>query len=184
MAEAIVIQALKRLGERLSTMVPPVSPVRVFIVGGVAGLLTHRLSPERTTTDCDVMSVDPGETWQVISEAASEVAGEFGLTPDWLNRRSAMFAWQMPLGWEQRSAEVASFGPLRVWAVSRFDLIASKVMAAPKRPQDRADLMVLKPTASELEQVKSHLQRVESESEPGACDAQHAVVAWLEGALA
>lgn len=162
MNQETVIQAIQTLGQRLNKTIPAGSRVTIFVVGGVAGLLTRRLGPDRTTADCDVMAVEPAGFWELVRREARIVGAELGLGEDWLNRDSAMFAWQMPLGWQQRCEEHAAFGPLRVLVISRFDLIASKVMAAPKRPQDREDLLHLKPTKAELRQLEQHLDRIDS----------------------
>ncbi len=59
---------------------------------------------------------------------------------------------------------MGSFGPLTILAISRRDLVAMKVIGAPKRPQDLEDLVVIKPTAEEIDFVRRHLDRLESES--------------------
>lgn len=58
-------------------------------------------------------------------------------------------------------------------------LIAAKVMAASKRPQDRQDLQSLAPSPNELDFVKEHLNRIEAETEPGHCAAQERILTWL-----
>lgn len=139
-------------------------------------MLMDLLSPSRTTADCDVMVIDPGEAWEQVKTSAEAAAREVGLKPDWLNDDCRMYAWQMPLGWQARCKELGRFGPLKVLALGRKDLIASKIMGAPQRVQDRSDLQALKPTAAELDFVETHLQRIEAETEPGHCDAQKKLV--------
>lgn len=139
-------------------------------------MLMDLLPPSRTTGDCDVMVADPDQDWDQVKQAAQEVGTELGLKADWLNDECRMYAWQMPLGWQGRCKELGQFGPLKVMALSRQDLIASKIMGAPKRVQDRTDLQTLKPTAAELDFVEEHLRRVEAETEPGHCDAQRNIV--------
>ena len=128
------------------------------------------------------MAVDPSAAWQQVKQAAQAVARDVGLKEDWLNTEYQMYAWQMPLGWRARCNELGRFGPLTVMALSRRDLIASKAMGAPLRIQDRSDLESLQPDADELDFVDQHLRRIESETEPGHCDAQRRLVISLREA--
>lgn len=173
---ALAVKALKRTGDRLAADLPPIT---LYLVGGVSGMLMNLLPPSRTTGDCDVMVIDPDRAWEQVKAAAEAAADELGLKTDWLNGDSRMYAWQMPLGWQGRCKALGRYGPLRVLALSRKDLIASKIMGAPKRVQDRTDLQALKPTAEELGFVDEHLRRVEAETEPGYCDAQKQLVSKM-----
>ncbi|MCC6683408.1 MAG: hypothetical protein IT445_21130 [Phycisphaeraceae bacterium] len=177
------ITALQLTGERLQARQPGCPRIVIFVVGGVAGMLTHELPADRTTGDCDVMTVEPESNWQAIASVAQAVGEELGLGNNWLSRECNVFGWQMPLGWQRRCRPLIDFGPLRVMVLDRVDLIASKVMGAPKRPQDRSDLQAMRPTAEELDMVEQHLKRVESESEPGTCDGQHRIVSWLRSLM-
>jgi hypothetical protein len=179
MDSALSIQALQRTGERLARKQPPLPRMAVYLVGGVSGMATGELAADRTTGDCDVMAVEPDDHWPAVADAAGEVAGEMGLKPDWLNRDCGMYAWQMPLSWKSRCRPLADYGPLRVMVPARVDLIAAKIMSAPKRPQDRDDLMAMGPTEAEIDEAERNLQRVESESEQGGCDPQRHIVRWL-----
>lgn len=138
-------------------------PVEIVLAGGVAGLLAGLLDPRRTTGDCDVLDIDQDEHWRPLSEAAAEVARTMGLPPTWLNRDCQQYAWCFPLGWKSRTEPVGRFGPLHVRRVGRFDLLASKVVAGPKRPQDVLDVMAMRPTSHELDAVDQHLDRLSAE---------------------
>jgi len=162
MDKTVTIEALKRTGEKLA--VQKISPMRVYLVGGAAGLLTGTLNPSRITSDCDAMEVDPDDQWQVVSEVAAEVGQSMQLKADWLSRDCRMYAWMMPLGWRKRCKLVNEFGPLKIFATSRGDLIAAKIMGAPKRPADLEDLQYMKPTRDELAKVREHIERLASES--------------------
>ena len=175
----LAIKALKETGDRLSS---DMQPITLYLVGGLAGMLMELLAPSRTTGDCDVMAIDPDLAWDQVKEAAIAAGEEVGLKEDWLNNKCRIYAWKMPLGWQGRCNELGHFGPLIVRALSRQDLIASKIMGAPKRVQDRADLQELKPTATELDFVEEHLRRVEAETEPGHCDAQKQIVSKIRNA--
>ncbi len=122
----------------------------------------------RTTSDCDVMSIKDSKHWKEVVRAASEVAKRLELPDEWLNRQCAMYAWMLPLQFVDRCEEVGTFGRLRVVRLSRLDLIATKVMGAPKRPQDLEDLRHMKPTAAELEFVSANVDRLEAENLDGA----------------
>lgn len=138
-------------------------PVNIVLAGGVAGLLGGLLDERRTTGDCDVLDIDGEEHWAPLSEAAAEVAISMGLPATWLNRDCQQYAWCFPLGWKSRTEEVGRFGPLHVRRVARFDLMASKVVASPKRPQDVLDVMAMGPTPEELDAIEQHLDRLSAE---------------------
>lgn len=157
-----VLNAVQRTGDVLALR-EVAGPIRLVIAGGVAGLLTGSLHESRTTADCDVLWHDHPDLWQSIASAAAEIAAELDLPPTWLNKDCSIDLDSFPLGWADRVEPVGRFGPLDVHRVSRFDLIASKVVASPKRPQDLADLRDLAPTAVELDQVSEHLDRLASE---------------------
>lgn len=169
----LAVKAIRKTGDRLPADMPPIT---LYLVGGVAGMLTELLPPSRTTGDCDVMVIEPAQAWEQVKQAAKIAGEQVGLKEDWLNDDCKMYAWQMPLGWQGRCKDLGQFGPMNVMALSRQDLIASKVMGAPKRIQDRTDLQELKPTSIELDFVEEHLRRVEAETEPGHCDAQQQLV--------
>lgn len=136
---------------------------RIVLAGGVAGLLSGLLGGHRTTGDCDVLDLDREDAWTRINAAAQEVARAEDLPPTWLNRECQQFAHCFPLGWRERLEDIARFGPLRVAVVSRFDLMGSKIVSAPKRPQDLADVMEMKPTPEELDRITEHLDRLTGE---------------------
>jgi hypothetical protein len=174
-----VIQALRVTGQRLAKVVPVMPPLTLYLVGGVAGMLTGQLAPDRTTGDCDAMDADPAEGWERVLMVAREVAEDLGLSATWLNGACRMYRWQMPLGWKGRCVELEHAGKLRVMALSRQDLIAAKVMGAPQRGWDRDDLQIMRPTPEELRFVEAHLDRMDRETEPGHCDPQRTMLNWL-----
>ena len=129
------------------------------------------------------MATEPEEAWADLEAAAREVAADSRLDPDWLSRDCRMWAWALPLGWRARCAEVGVFGGLRVLRLSRVDLIASKVMGAPKRIQDQRDLTAMQPTAEELRAVEANLDRLSAESLDGErFEDERQVVEGLRGA--
>jgi hypothetical protein len=127
----------------------------------MAGLLR----PNRATADCDVLWLGDDSTWGDIIAAAAEAAAQLQLPSAWLNRDCTMYAWCLPLGWLERCAEVGCFGgrALRVRHISRFDLIAAKLMGAPSRPHDLEDLRDMQPTGPELDASEAHFDRLQRE---------------------
>ena len=160
----------------------PAVGVRIVLAGGVAGLFAGLLSAARTTTDCDVMAVESEADWHILAACAAEVADTLGLAPTWLSRDCAAFARALPLGWRQRTEAVGEFGLLRVERPSRFDLLGSKLLGAPRRPQDLEDLVRIAPTGEELAALHDHLDRAAREDLSGTTfDAQRAVLRALVG---
>lgn len=157
----LLLASLRELGELLEAAT---GPINIVLIGGGAGLLLGALDPARTTADCDVVAVEPDSVWESVRSCAAQVAIQRRLPESWLNRDSAAFAWMLPLGWRNRCQMLHQFGPLRVHVISRQDLIASKIISAPKRPQDLEDLRQLKPTESDLVFAENNLLRVEAES--------------------
>lgn len=141
-----VDQALRALGETIRAE----SRVKLLVVGGTAGLLAGFLPPSRTTADCDVVWPGAADEWKELERAAADIAKRLGLPSNWLNRDCEMFEWSFPLGWRGRCEFAGRYGPLEVYTVCRRDLIAIKVMGAPKRPQDLDDLRALAPTPDDL----------------------------------
>ncbi len=74
-----------------------------------------------------------------------------------------MHAWSLPIGWRTRCEPVERIGPLDILRLARFDLMASKIIAAPQRPHDLEDLIHLKPTREELQELAAHVRRLAAE---------------------
>lgn len=138
-------QALRETGDRLAAEGDE-GTVRLYLVGGSAGLLSGWLSGARSTGDVDVTQAEPTEAWEAVIRAAAEVADELGLPATWLNDKCRAYAWCLPLGWKERCEPLRTFGPLEVWRINRQDFIAVKV------------------TAKELDFTDDHLDRLEQES--------------------
>lgn len=146
--------ALRRLGKKLD----PAREVEILLVGGAAGMMTGVLSPNRVTTDCDVMAYLPDDEMAAVESAAEEVAGELELASDWLNSNVQIRRDALPDGWEARKQWVGRYGPMNVCAASRIDLISMKVLAG--RDQDIEDLDAMKVRTDDLDFVRAYLNKL------------------------
>lgn len=145
-----ILQHLQRVGDLLDLA----EPGEILLIGGAAGVLTQQLAPERTTTDCDVIHYQPERAEMAVVEAARQVADESRLPPNWLNSQ-AMSLNILPDGWHIRKVLVGTFGHLKVFALSRRDLLATKFYAG--HPRDLDDITAMSPTAVELDFVRNYL---------------------------
>jgi hypothetical protein len=179
----LALQALRATGELLHSR-GITTQLTIVIAGGTAGLLAGELHSPRTTDDCDVMWSKPRDQWPAIQSAAQEVAQSLQLPSTWLNHDSAFYEWTLPLGWDDRCEPIGTFGPLHILRLSRFDLIGTKVVGAPTRPQDLEDLEHIQPTAAELDQAAAHIDRLEAEHlDRRSFDDQRAIIDYLRGRL-
>ncbi len=151
MDSSIVEKALRRLG----AVVEYPSDIEVLLVGGAAGMITGVLPTARVTTDCDVMVCIPGDAMAAVESGAERVAKELGLAPNWLNSDVQLRVDTLADGWERRKISVGTYGRLWVWAASRPDLIAMKVLAG--REQDIEDLAAMRVRRDDVEFVRSYL---------------------------
>ncbi|MCA9284851.1 MAG: hypothetical protein KDA22_06545 [Phycisphaerales bacterium] len=164
MNQSSVVAALHAVGERLAYDAPELERVEMVVIGGAAGLLSGSLSPDRTTTDCDVLSVDPSDAKPVVLAAAQAVAEQIGLGETWLNDGGAPWADGLPRGWRDRCREVLRSGPLIVHAIGRVDLMALKLLAG--RAQDIEDLVALQLSPAEVTFLGEHLGAWSDDSWP------------------
>jgi hypothetical protein len=155
-------QALRTTGVNLDALGIEVV-VRLYLVGGSAGLLSGLLPAARTTGDVDVSAVEPDDCWDAVRRAAARAAKELHLPETWLNDKCRIYGWSLPLGWKGRCHRIDRFGPLEVWAIDRQDFIAAKVVSAPRRPQDLEDLRAAGPTPEELLFAEENIDRIERE---------------------
>ncbi len=151
MNTSTVENALRRLGEMLEYH----TDIEILLVGGAAGMITGALAKNRVTTDCDVMVYIPPNAMAAVEMAAEIVADEQGLAPNWLNSTVQLRVDALPNGWEQRKVLIDIYGLLHVYAVSRPDLIAMKVLAG--RDQDIEDLEAMKIRTDDVEFVLQYL---------------------------
>jgi hypothetical protein len=172
---ANIRSALAALGARLAAD----HPVHIFIVGGAAGVLLGALPAAWTTADVDMVHVHLPRDRDDVLAAAAEAARELSLPPGWLSEDVGLFAWTLPRGWQDRVVEVGSYAQLRVFAVSRLDLIAMKFLA--HRERDLEHLEQMRVTATDLAFARRHLDVLaESGEEPSqVAMARRYVEAWV-----
>jgi len=128
--------------------------IELLLVGGVAAILTGQLSAQRVTQDCDIIDLSPEKAEKSVLRAASEVAKIKGLPNNWLNCQ-AMQLNVLPDGWRSRRVRICQYGQLLIYAAGRLDLLCMKFYA--NRPQDREDLLEMKPTLKEMAYVRKYL---------------------------
>ena len=144
-------QQIRAALAHLGSLLPPTSMAEMVIIGGAAGVLSGALPASRTTVDCDVLQVSPPEIFDLCRYHAEEVAQRFQIAPQWLDASAHALAHLMLPGWRDRLVTIDTFGPLKVRAVGRLDLIALKVIAG--RAEDLEDLDSLTITHAEAEHL-------------------------------
>lgn len=160
LSTTLVEHALRRLGEAFRYH----TDVELLLVGGAAGMLTGVLPPSRTTTDCDVMMYVPASAMGAVELAAENVAQELGLRSTWLNSDVQLRIDALPSNWERRRVLIGTFGRLRIFAASRPDLIAMKVIAG--RVQDLEDLEAMRVRVDDVSFVRNHLAALRDRGTP------------------
>ena len=128
--------------------------IEILLIGGAAGMLSGQLSAHRVTQDCDVVNFRPEESQKAVLDAALQFAHKKGLPETWLSTQ-AMDLNILPDGWYSRRVHIASFDKLSIYAVSRLDLLAMKFYA--NRPQDRQDIIEMKPSSEEIDYIRKYL---------------------------
>lgn len=123
------------------------------IIGGAA--MQFLGLTERVTKDCDVLSpkITPD-----LKEASMDFAKEHGLSEDWLNNGPESLIRDLPSGWQENLVSLYEGKNLKLFTLSRLDFVRSKLFAFVDRGIDLEDLKGLKPTRSEIDQVKDWLK--------------------------
>jgi hypothetical protein len=136
-----------------------------LVVGGGSALLIHRLST-RHTKDVDVMALREWEGNVVsayplpdaIKNAASKVAVELRLDPNWLNGAASLHGLNLSAlpSWFWTELDTRTYGSnLKISFIGRKGLILLKLSASLERDQrrDLEDLACLKPASDEVEEL-------------------------------
>ena len=69
----------------------------------------------------------------------------------------------LPVGWERRRCFIGQYGRLRVFAIGRLDIIATKFLG--HRPADREHLDCMDVTPEDLVAVREYLEQLTSKGE-------------------
>jgi hypothetical protein len=112
----------------------------------------------RTTVDIDVMEVTPPEVFDLCCYHAPVIAEECGISPKWFDAAPFNLRHMMLAGWRDRTTLIGEFGPLRVRAIARIDLISLKAIAS--RQRDMEDLLGLAVTHAEAAFVIASLPQI------------------------
>ena len=119
------------------------------IVGGAALNLLSVTS--RVTQDIDVL--DPGALPQKIKAYAEDFAKDKNLPPNWLNTGPADLVNHLPDGWQDRKQPVFSGKAINLETLGADELLLSKCWAYLDRERDKEDIISMKPSEKELEEV-------------------------------
>ena len=154
MTAAVIENALALLGEAVVYH----TDIELLIVGGAAGMITGLFPSTRTTSDCDVMLYMPAEAMVAVEVAAEEIAVQLGLSRDWLNSNVQLRLDALPDDWIRRRVLIGHWGRLRIFAASRVDLIAMKILAG--RGRDIDDLRSLQLRSDDLPFLNNYLEKL------------------------
>jgi hypothetical protein len=146
---------LRRALSALAALLPQSTPAEMILIGGGAGMLSGLLPDGRQTVDVDVMDVTPAEIFDLCCYHAPRIAEECGISPSWFDATPHTIRHTMLDGWRERTVPVGEFGPLRVRAIARIDLISLKAIAS--RTRDLLDLESLQVTRAEVEFILESL---------------------------
>lgn len=123
-----------------------------IVIGGVAMQLLGLT--ERVTKDCDVLT-------PIISielkQASNNFARQRGLPENWLNNGPHRLVNELPPGWQTSIVVLYEGNNLKLYTLSRLDLLRSKLYAFLDRGIDMGDLKKLMPTKSEIDLVRDWL---------------------------
>ncbi len=153
--------ALRLLDGRLALAAAP--SYRLVVCGGTALVATGLL--QRATRDVDIVAltddhgalIDPAPLPPPLLTVAAEVAGDLGLSDDWLNNGPSsgdggLYRLGLPQGLAARLSWRRFGDHLAVGFISRFDQIHFKLYAAVDQfgSYHATDLQALRPTDEEL----------------------------------
>lgn len=105
---------------------------------------------DRETKDVDVLSP---EVDLQLKEASVEVAKKLSLPHDWINDGPKSLENELLNDWRKRLDLLFQGKALTLQVLGRIDLIATKIYAFCDREDDFQDVLKLKPSNQELENV-------------------------------
>ena len=106
---------------------------------------------DRVTKDCDVLSPQIPSALKLASQAFADA---HGLSREWLNNGPESLIRDLPPGWESSLLPLYRGVHLKLSTLGRLDFIRSKLFAFVDRGIDLQDLLQLKPTAAEIEELR------------------------------
>lgn len=143
----LFFKALEALDEKLVKLEH--EPIELRVCG--AGALSIVGVISRATRDLDVIT--PKLT-DALLRASEEVADYLLLPKTWINNGPASLTRDLESGWEDRCVEIYNRKVIRVLALGRRDLIASKLFAFCDRDEnDLDDLIAIKPSVDEIDSL-------------------------------
>lgn len=125
---------------------------RAFTICGGASLYLQGITT-RTTRDIDMVGEDMD---QILTEAALLVAKDLGLKPKWLNTEPKSLARDMKPGWKDRVFLIHEDSHLKVFSISRSDMIFAKFYAYCDRQKDIEDLISMKVSPEEITDASNY----------------------------
>lgn len=122
--------------------------IDLYIIGG-ANLIAGGFQG-RETKDIDVIS--PPRFSQEFLKAIQYIAGKEGMEPDWLNTMPSRDERFLADGWKKRAILFYAGKYLKVFMISRIDMVGLKLAATLDRVDpDLEDLLIMNPTEEEWE---------------------------------
>ena len=128
-----------------------------FICGGAALIVLGVIS--RETKDIDVVSPKLDEEFKAL---ATKVGERFGLHEGWINNGPDDLLRNLEPGWKSRSTLIYNGEALRIYSLSRQDMLNTKLWAACDRIEDIQDIIQMKPTEAELNKAKEWTLRCDA----------------------
>ncbi len=127
--------------------------LEAVVIGGAAMQLLGLT--DRVTKDCDVLS--PKITTE-LRNAANDFAKEHQLAENWLNNGADSLIRDLPDGWQKNLVALYEGKNLKLFTLARLDFLRSKLYAFVDRGIDLQDLLKLRPSKEEIEELRHWLK--------------------------
>ncbi|OGJ86910.1 MAG: hypothetical protein A2487_05845 [Candidatus Raymondbacteria bacterium RifOxyC12_full_50_8] len=144
-----IVSLLRELDQTLSIQ------TQIIVCGGAAGILVHGL--ERDTLDINILAGEPPVAQ--LSKHIISLANKHGLPEKWINDGAKGYIDYLPDDFRDRLIRLkATFKHIKVYALSRVDLIIMKLAAF--RPEDIEDIVFLKPETKDIPTITSAIDKI------------------------
>ena len=110
---------------------------------------------DRVTKDCDVLS--PKITTE-LKNAANDFAKQHQLAEGWLNNGPETLIRDLPGDWQKNIVVLYEGKNLKLFTLARLDFLRSKLYAFVDRGIDLQDLLKLKPSKAEIDELRGWLK--------------------------